>query len=58
MVKHFNNRNDNQIQMMSNGGNKKLRELLDVYSIDRFKVDKKVLYSSRLLDFYRRLVNI
>ncbi len=44
--------------MMSNGGNKKLRELLDVYSIDRFKVDKKVLYSSRLLDFYRRLVNI
>jgi hypothetical protein len=44
--------------MMANGGNKKLRELLDVYSIDRLKVDKKMLYSSRLLDFYRRLVNI
>ena len=29
--------------MMKNGGNKKLRELLDVYSLDRFKIDKKVI---------------
>jgi hypothetical protein len=43
---------------MKNGGNRKLRELLDVYEIDRNKVDKTVLYNSRLLDFYRKLVNL
>jgi hypothetical protein len=48
--------NDNQINMMKNGGNKALRELLDVYQIDRFKIDKQLLYNSRLLDFYRKLL--
>jgi hypothetical protein len=43
--------------MMKNGGNKKLRELLEVYGIDKAKVNKTVLYNSRLLDFYRKLVN-
>ena len=41
---------------MKNGGNRKLRELLEVYEIDKNKVDKTVLYNSRLLDFYRKLV--
>ena len=42
--------------MMRNSGNKPLRELLEVYSIDRFKIDKNILYNSRLLEFYRKLV--
>jgi hypothetical protein len=46
--------NDNQINMMKFGGNRNLRELLDVYQIDRKKVDKTMLYNSRLLDFYRK----
>ena len=39
---------------MKCGGNRNLRELLDIYEIDKNKVDKKVLYSSRLMEFYRR----
>jgi len=46
--------NDNQVNMMRQGGNKNLRELLDVYAIDRFKTDKSILYNSRVLDFYRK----
>jgi hypothetical protein len=46
--------NDNQINMMKSGGNKNLRELLEVYTIDIIKVNKSTLYSSRLLDFYRK----
>jgi hypothetical protein len=46
--------NDNQINMMKFGGNGNLKELLDVYEIDRKKVDKTKLYNSRLLDFYRK----
>jgi hypothetical protein len=46
--------NDNQINLIKSGGNKNLRELLEVYSIDRMKVNKTILYSSRILDFYRR----
>jgi hypothetical protein len=44
--------------MMKFGGNKNLRELLEVYEIDKFKVKKSILYNSRLLDFYRKMVNI
>lgn len=46
--------NDNQINMMKFGGNRNLRELTEVYQIDRKKVDKSVFYNSRLLDFYRK----
>jgi len=44
--------------MMKNGGNKPLMQLLDVYSIDRLKINKATLYNSRLMDFYRKLVKI
>lgn len=46
--------NDNQVNMMKLGGNRSLRELLDVYQITRSKTDKSVLYNGRLLDFYRK----
>jgi hypothetical protein len=46
--------NDNQVNMMKLGGNKNLRELLDVYSINRIKTEKTILYNGRLLDFYRK----
>lgn len=42
--------------MMRFGGNKTLRELFDVYNIDRFKTDKTILYNSRLMDFYRKFL--
>lgn len=48
--------NTNQITIMRHGDNRNLHELLEVYGIDRFKIDKKVLYSSRLLEFYRQLL--
>lgn len=43
---------------MKSGGNKSLIQLLDVYSIDRLKINKATLYNSRLMDFYRKLVQI
>ena len=49
-------RNNNQITMMKFGGNSNLAELLDVYGIQRLKVEKNTLYNSRLLDFYRKMV--
>jgi hypothetical protein len=48
--------NDNQVTIMKNGGNKALRDLLEIYQINRLKVDKSVLYNSRLLDFYRKFL--
>ena len=36
------------------GGNRNLRELLDVYALNRNKIEKTLLYNSRLLDFYRK----
>lgn len=48
--------NNNQISMMKHGGNVNLRELLEVYGIDKNKVEKSALYKSRILDFYRRLL--
>ena len=48
-----NNLPDSQsMSLMKFGGNRNLRELLDVYHIDRKKVDKTIIYNSRLLDFY------
>ncbi len=44
------------MSIMRNGGNNSLIQLLDVYSIDRLKINKTTLYNSRLLDFYRKLV--
>jgi hypothetical protein len=46
--------NDNQVNMMKYGGNRNLRELLEVYEINQAKTDKSILYNSRLLDFYRK----
>lgn len=44
----------NQMSLMRCGGNKKCDELLKVYSIDKSKVDKQSLYSSKLMTFYRK----
>jgi hypothetical protein len=41
---------------MKNGGNKPLMDLLEVYGIDRKNIKREILYNSRLLDFYRKLV--
>lgn len=48
------NWSDSQIEIMKCGGNKNLQELLDIYKIDKTKVNKEILYNSRLLDFYRK----
>ena len=47
--------NENQISMMKNGGNGRLRDLLKIYEI-KSNYSKDLLYSTKLLDFYRRLV--
>jgi len=41
---------------MRNGGNRRLKELLDVYGINPKKVKSEAIYSSKLLDFYRKLL--
>ena len=46
--------NENQINLMKFGGNKNLRELLELYDIDKNKVDKNILYNSKIMDFYRK----
>jgi hypothetical protein len=48
--------NDNQITMMRIGGNKRLKELLDLYNINKSKIEKSVLYNSRLLHFHRQVL--
>ena len=45
--------NEFQIELMKRGGNKKLEELLKEYNIDKNKIDKLILYSSRLLEYHR-----
>jgi len=40
---------------MAQGGNRRLRELLELYDIAR-DTKKDILYSSKLLDFYRKLL--
>ena len=39
---------------MKIGGNKNLRELLEVYNIDKNKIDKNILYNSKIMDYYRK----
>ncbi len=42
--------------MIKSGGNKSLIDLLEVYNIDRNEIKMEILFNSRLLDFYRKLV--
>ena len=35
---------------MKIGGNKNLRELLEVYNIDKNKIDKIILYNSKIIE--------
>ena len=45
--------NENQIKMMRLGGNKNCRKLLEKYEIDKNKVDKTILYHSKIMNYYR-----
>ena len=45
--------NEFQIEIMKRGGNKKLDLLLQQYNIDKKKIDKLILYSSKLLEYHR-----
>ena len=45
--------NEFQIEIMKKGGNKKLDKLLGEYNIDKNKIDKLLLYSSRILEYHR-----
>ena len=47
------NLNEFQIEIMKRGGNKKLDQLLKQYNIDKKKIDKLILYSSKLLEYHR-----
>ncbi len=47
--------NENQINLMKNGGNQRLRDLFKIYEINQ-NYSPELLYSTKLLDFYRRLV--
>lgn len=49
--------NDSQVNMMLNGGNTKLAELLETYEIGA-DTDYITLYNSKLMDFYRKSVRI
>jgi ADP-ribosylation factor GTPase-activating protein 1 len=45
--------NENQIKMMRLGGNKNCRKLLEKYEIDKNKVNKTILYHSKIMNYYR-----
>ena len=45
--------NEFQIETMKRGGNKKLNKLLAEYNVDKKKIDKLILYSSKLLEYHR-----
>ena len=45
--------NEFQIEIMKRGGNKKLDKLLIEYNINKKKIDKLLLYSSKLLEYHR-----
>ena len=47
--------NENQLKMMRLGGNKRLKDLLSVFSCDP-KLSSENIFNSNLLDFYRKLV--
>ena len=46
--------NENQINIMKIGGNKNLRIFLEKYEIDKNKIDKNILYNSKIMDYYRK----
>jgi len=45
--------NEFQIAIMKRGGNNKLNKLLEEYKVDKKKIDKLILYSSKLLEYHR-----
>ena len=45
--------NEFQIAIMKRGGNDKLNKLLKEYNVDKKKIDKLILYSSKLLEYHR-----
>jgi len=50
---------DNDIELISLGGNKKLNELLSLYNINKKKLkdsDQPCLYKTKIMDFYRKLL--
>lgn len=49
--------NENQINMMKNGGNTRLKDFFKIYDI-KPSISQELLYSTKLLEFYRRLVTI
>jgi ADP-ribosylation factor GTPase-activating protein 1 len=44
------------VQLMKNGGNNRLKKLLNEYGVDH-NYPKEVLYYTKLLDYYRTCVN-
>ena len=45
--------NEFQIAIMKRGGNDKLNKLIKEYNVDKKKIDKLILYSSKLLEYHR-----
>ncbi len=49
-------RNKSQISLMRKGGNRRLKELLKVYEINQKEEKGEQLYTSKLLDFYKKIL--
>jgi ADP-ribosylation factor GTPase-activating protein 2/3 len=45
--------NDNQINFMKAGGNKRLKELLKVFEVNKDNIKVETLYASKLLNYHR-----
>jgi hypothetical protein len=48
--------NENEIRYIEKGGNKRLNELLNLYSLNKNKIEKIILYCSNLLEFHRNAI--
>lgn len=50
----WDNWTDNQIEFMRKGGNKQLKELLNLYSFDIKSMSPEKFYNTKIMDFYRK----
>ena len=47
---------NNEIKFIEKGGNRRLNELLNLYSLDKKKINRIILYCSNLLEFHRNAI--
>ena len=50
----WDNWTDEQIEYMNKGGNKQLKDLLKIYSLDIKSINREKLYQTKIMEYYRK----